>query len=209
MTTLSLRGVYNYASDVLDNFAVPDGVDTKILFPLLLADTSDLELLYPSAPVLKQMIGVWSQSMTYKWERLYNTTVLDYNPIENYDRQEEWTTKINNKTTGNAEQHSTGKTTPSGKDVQTHEVAGYDSGVLAQSERMTNAAGIVTDTAADSRVSNNDILDGTEDHTGRTHGNIGVTTTQQMLRTEREIADFSIYNAIIRDFITRFCLEVY
>lgn len=40
-------------------------------------------------------------------------------------------------------------------------------------------------------------------------GNIGVTTTQQMIREEREIAYFNLIDAITDDFKKRFCVLVY
>lgn len=40
-------------------------------------------------------------------------------------------------------------------------------------------------------------------------GNIGVTTTQQMIKEEREIAEFNLYDYIAEDFKNRFCLLVY
>lgn len=40
-------------------------------------------------------------------------------------------------------------------------------------------------------------------------GNIGVTTTQQMIKEEREIADFNVIERIVDDFKMRFCLLVY
>ena len=47
-------------------------------------------------------------------------------------------------------------------------------------------------------------------HTGRTHGNIGVTTSQQMLEQELEVSPkLNVYNYIIDSFKKRFCLLVY
>ena len=43
----------------------------------------------------------------------------------------------------------------------------------------------------------------------RTHGNIGVTTSQQMLQSERNVADFDIYEYIAQDIIHHVCVEVY
>ena len=46
-------------------------------------------------------------------------------------------------------------------------------------------------------------------HTERTHGNIGVTTTQQMIEEERRVVEFDIYHYIAEDFKADFCLLVY
>lgn len=55
------------------------------------------------------------------------------------------------------------------------------------------------------------IKDDTEiTHTSRIHGNIGVTTSQQMLESELEVAPkLNIMNIIIESFKNRFCLLVY
>lgn len=41
------------------------------------------------------------------------------------------------------------------------------------------------------------------------HGNIGVTTTQKLIREQREVAEYNIYDRIITDFKDRFCILVY
>ena len=46
-------------------------------------------------------------------------------------------------------------------------------------------------------------------HTARISGNIGVTTTQQMLESERESRKYSTVYEIIGEFKERFCLLVY
>ena len=43
----------------------------------------------------------------------------------------------------------------------------------------------------------------------RTSGNIGVTTTQQMIEAERNSARFNLWNTIINQFEERFCILVY
>lgn len=51
----------------------------------------------------------------------------------------------------------------------------------------------------------------TEKHTDTTvrQGNVGVTTTQSMIREEREVDLFNIVDVIVNDFKNRFCLLVY
>lgn len=47
------------------------------------------------------------------------------------------------------------------------------------------------------------------DLTRTEQGNIGVTSTQQLIKEEREVAEFNIYDRISEDFRNRFCLLVY
>ena len=41
------------------------------------------------------------------------------------------------------------------------------------------------------------------------YGNIGVTTTQQMIEAEREVVQFSVIEFIADDFKNEFCISVY
>ena len=43
----------------------------------------------------------------------------------------------------------------------------------------------------------------------RIWGNVGVTTTQQMIEEERRVSQFNIYDYIIESFKRRFCLLIY
>ena len=46
-------------------------------------------------------------------------------------------------------------------------------------------------------------------HELHAHGNIGVTTTQKLIREQRDIELFNIYDIIIEDFKMRFCILIY
>ena len=46
-------------------------------------------------------------------------------------------------------------------------------------------------------------------HELHAHGNIGVTTTQKLIREQRNIDLFNLYDIIIEDFKMRFCILVY
>lgn len=48
-----------------------------------------------------------------------------------------------------------------------------------------------------------------DEYNAHMHGNIGVTTTQQMLKEERDIVDWNIYEMIARHFRDRYCICVY
>lgn len=46
-------------------------------------------------------------------------------------------------------------------------------------------------------------------HELHAHGNIGVTTTQKLIREQRDIDLFNLYDIIIEDFKMRFCILIY
>ena len=49
----------------------------------------------------------------------------------------------------------------------------------------------------------------TGSHEIHAHGNIGVTTTQKLIREQRDIDLFNLYDIIIEDFKMRFCILIY
>lgn len=49
----------------------------------------------------------------------------------------------------------------------------------------------------------------TENNTRREYGNIGVTSTQELIERSRTLALFNIYDIIVSDFIKYFCILVY
>lgn len=171
--TLSLLGLYDFNPHMFDNMVLPDGVDKEILIDNLIYECAELEVLYPDPVWMAKIVEKWSQKEAPIWEKLLATTKLEYDPISNYDRKEEWTDE--NQSTGSS----------SGK------VAAFNAGDLVE------ANGAETEVSNSSR------------HQGHTYGNIGVTTSQQMIEEERRVVQFNIYDYIIQSFQRRFCLLVY
>lgn len=197
MATLSILGLYNYDPSIFDSFQLPAQMDREMVFGNLLAELAELEVLYPSNTVMKSVIGFWSSKMLEKWEKLYATTKLDYNPIENYDRVEEFT-DAENRTT-----ESSGNSTGHGTGTSINFVSGYNSAEMTPSDRGTSEDDTRADSAAESKE------DRVLSRNGRVHGNIGVTTTQQMIAAERESVSFVVTDVIIKDFADRFCIGVW
>lgn len=201
MAWVSILTMYNNYTDIFDDMVLPAGVDKDLTINSIITELAEMDLLYSSPIVLKPLISVWSHKEIKIWEKLYNTTTLDYNPIDNYDRTETETTS----NTANGNQDSTTTNDLSIASDNVHKVAGYDSGNLVTSESDN---GTVDNTGT---VKNN-ITSGSTNNGTRTlhsHGNIGVTTTQQMIEQERNISEFNIYDYIVRSFKRRFCIMLY
>ena len=173
VATLSLLGLYSFRGDILDDFKLPDGLDRDDFIEMLLFDTAELELLTPDPDIMKQLLGRWSNVRVNAWSKMLDTETVEYNPIHNYDRQEDW---VDDGT---------------GSSITDLSVAGFNDADMADRERTG------TGTTTQSR------------HTARISGNIGVTTTQQMLESERESRKYSTVFEIIGEFKERFCLLVY
>lgn len=72
-----------------------------------------------------------------------------------------------------------------------------------------NTASLNNQTTGTENVSEGESLDENTHLLTRRTGNIGVTTTQQMIQAERDISGFNTIDYIIRSFKKRFCLLVY
>ena len=246
--TLSLMGMYEYDNTILDFFRYPDkwGPEDKDVFVnKLLLDTAELEVLYPNPNILKTAIKCWSSAEVQNWNKLYNTTVLEYNPIWNKDgtvTETEKHIKNNNytdvtdgkiadhsSTNGNQNTETAGNenTDTTNNTNEKNYVFGFNSETAAQSgQTVTDDTGRTNiDRSENSKTNSSANTDATttnntnfkhdekenidREYTRTEQGNIGITTTQQMINEEREVDKFNLMDYIIDSFKKRFCLLVY
>ena len=204
--TLSFLGLYEYDNTLFDGLTFPAGVDHDTLIENFLYETAELEVIYPDPDFMKMALTIYGRRQAAVWASLAETFDLEYNPIWNVDGSIKETEKRDRQNTDNLTHAESGKSTSSG--TETTDRAGFNSSAYGADERIR--------TSGDGSAS----LNRTEDRTGaenenvvretRRTGNIGVTTTQQMLREELEIRpSLNIYDYIIKDLTSRFCLLVY
>lgn len=212
MSLLTVEGLYNYDNTLFDGFNVPEGLVKQIAINTILMRTRELETLYPDFNYMKNRITIWSNKYQINWKKLYDTTVLEYNPIENYDRVEDWTND-DDETTKSTRDNTV-------KSIRTNEIvnsvnitdqnAAFNDGLAVHAKQITDG-----DTTENGNITNtekenvNDGRTGTHTRKGRVHGNIGVTTSQQMIQSERDLVVFNLYDVIAESFIENFCLMVY
>lgn len=233
----------------------------------------------------------------YTYERLYNSTLLKYEPIENYNRIESITDSTIKDTTGSTDyglQNTTSsitsdnvdgaqkndntttekmeygetttvikdkltksgkeRSTDNGKKVSERNVAPYDSETYYNQEKTTDSfdsyshtnelldridetnstvnvptktdnktttvvenigekTNTQTSTSQQQQQAHTDTVTGKEEitykHENRTHGSIGVTTSQRMLESEREVALFNFVSIIAHDIIKLIAICIY
>lgn len=212
---ISVMGLYQWDSNLFSLMVIPEGLDLDTFVDNLLTETCELEVLYPNPEVMKNLIGVWSNKNLPVWQHLYDTTQYDYDPIENYNRTDTGRIDKSNSRTHSGTDTETRNSATSGTGTEDNYIAGFDSvpsgnndGLVKQSRSEESQTG--TAQATNAFQHGEQITDNGRDETTFTSkGNIGVTTTQKMIREEREIAEFNIYDRMITDFIARFCIEVY
>ena len=181
---MSILGLYNWDPTILNALDLPAEIDKKILIPDLLAQLAEYEIIYPDADTVRAILESWSRHRKPVWERIVKATAAEYDPIENYDRREDWTDDGTGSASGSADQYS----------------AGYNPNNQGDPPGMVKQASTDTGSSSSSNVH----------HVGRIHGNIGVTTSQQMLEQELAVAGkLDPYQYIINDFKRRFCVLLF
>lgn len=212
LSLLTVEGLYNYDNTLFDGFNVPDGLVKQIAIYTILMRTRELEILYPDFTYMKNRITIWSDKYQINWKKLYDTTVLEYNPIENYDRMENWTDTDDESIC--IARDNTIKSTSTNEILNsvniTDQNTAFNAGLADHAKQITDG-----DTIEDGSINNTEIENvndgriGKHTKTGRAHGNIGVTTSQQMIQSERDLVVFNLYDVIAESFIENFCLMVY
>ena len=191
----------NAGSDLFEFLDLPEGLTKKTLTDNILLQGGEFEVLYSDPVALKSYIGIWSDREAATFKRWVDALAIDYAPLENYDRHEDWTDTLDSD--GTSRTTGTSDTSTSGT-VQT-DVSAYDSSGYQPKEKVTTSDTVDNDTTEN----NTSTLDNTGVHAGRIHGNIGVTTSQQMLESELELGYWNIYSRITYMFLKEFCIMIY
>lgn len=206
MALLTVMGLYNYDPTIFDSMVLPVGMDKTKLVNQIVLDTAELEVIYPSPGFLKTAIGLWSATRNMSWDRIYKASLLEYDPIENYDRQE--TETITGTQAHSGKDTTTNTSTSSGSGSDTNKISGFDTTTLVDHESNSSTASSTA--SGTTELTHGEQIADSHSKTSRIHGNIGVTTSQQMLEQEIAVTDkLNIYDIITNDFKNRFCILVY
>ena len=140
-------------------------------------------------------IALYGKSHKYEYDKLVDTLSLEYNPIENYSMTEKGTDT------------RTPNITQTNKGINTNTV-GIDTSITTGKTTFDKSDSFINDTKTTNTGTNTDKQDinttvttaGTEKtiHEFTRSGNIGVTTSQQMIESERKIAVFSVVDLFIK-----------
>lgn len=140
--------------------------------------------------------GVWADLYinTYMLKSLYETTMYEYDPIANYDRKE----KTTETRTPNLKRDSNDTNKYGAKKTSydnTGEVAPFDSSTQSpyNHDYGTNSSEAFNDshTSSETETGNETTV-----RESTITGNIGVTTTQEMIMSQRNVAYFSFFKVM-------------
>ena len=214
MARITLWGFYQYDSTLFEGVVLPDGIDKDNLVANIVRNSGDLYPYHQVPEYLKRNITFWFSRRLFDFERMYEALRVEYSPIENYDRKENTTRNYENSGT-DKESTTLGSTTTStniGSNDNENKVSAYNENDYTNREKDTQSYNsTLTNTGSGTDVKQTEYgLKRKEVEDIRVHGNIGVTTSQQMIESEMELrAKYDIYKIISREFEREFLVQVY
>lgn len=194
---ITLIGFYklfdSLGDDLFKNLIVPDGIDKDTLIDNILLRGGEFEVLFSNPEFTQIAIGSWSKKWERTFQKWFDALSIEYSPLENYDRREDFT--------DTSHAASTDSTTITGSSITGSKVSAFNSDTLREdTQDSTSLSNSNTSTSS---------IDNTNSRVGRIHGNIGVTTSQQMLMSELDIATWNIYEHITDVFLSEFVIPIY
>ena len=262
---LTLWGMYQAYPEILDNIELPSEMDRATMQDYIFMYAGNNECRYGDPALLERLANRWFSAKKHDFEMMWCALTIDYNPIENTDRYEDFwenTDRTEKGTENRSEDNIVNRRTQStGK--QDFTTDGYTSGTGSNNSNGTRTPNLTTEqttsafdsdryqpqnkrldsgteqteqhedstSSANTRQSGNQnsSQNGTETETGKnvlegktdnsvhnelkhglhSHGNIGVTTNQQMINEELALRTYDLYKQIALLFENEFTIPVY
>ena len=220
---------------------LPTGIDRDVLVNNILMRGGEFEVIYSDPYFMQESIYTWLAKWRRTLEKWLAALAVDYDPLNNYDRHEEYTdtegigdteTRSGTRTdsrSGSTSATSAAATNTAGSDTGSqgteNQVSAFDASTYQAKDRSDTTTGSTTSssTGTTSTNSGTSLEGGSEStadtraasrnrllkHTAHLFGNIGVTTSQEMLQAELSIAEWNLYDHITDLFLTEYIIPVY
>ena len=207
-----VRALLDWDPTLFDDMVLPedlddeDGVVRKLITDDIILRHGDTPLFIPEPTVMKYYIQSWSTKMLPVFTRMWNACIAEYNPIENYNRSE-YRTETTEDTMGNTRTLDTATDT-TGTNTTENSVSAENVVTFSPDNKTVETPDLnVADTGT---ITDDGSYDGSLTIDSNIHGNIGVTTSQQMLESELALVPkLDIIRIISDSWAAEFCLAVY
>lgn len=232
---INLINMYQWDNTLFDDITLPSPIDAMVpdIANMILLQCGRMTPIFPEPDIFKMVMTRWFTTWGPNFKHMWDTTQYEYNPIENYNRftngseESSDTTSENIDETQNFTADDTTTNTGSDSDVGsgTDTTENTISAMNSSSYQPDTKSEVTLGSTMTHNVNNKSVYDG-NDKTVRdygrkydrdydrgygehVHGNIGVTTTQQMIEEERRIAMFNLQQFIVDKFRDELMLRVY
>lgn len=198
MPRFTLNGFFEFFDGKLfDSCDMPESMNKDLFVDTLICTCGELYPYYQAPYVFKHLVEVWFKRNYRNHEMMFKALLSEYNPIENYDRNEETVETPNLSHTGTERINGTSESTA------VNSVAGFNSTITQVHDQQRGSANTFNTSETTQKES------GTRTIESRVHGNIGVTTNQMMINAELELRKYDIYKEIAMSFENEFLVQVY
>lgn len=162
MSRITLNGWLQYDPTIFDGVILPEDFDRDALLAEIMSRSGELYTYHQVPYVLKENIRLWFSRNFLNFDRMMAALTAEYNPLENYDRYEDWTRTPNltdeAKHTGSDTGASSGddttirsyhnyneSSTRTGDDTVERTISAFDSGTYQPSEKTVETFGSIKD----------------------------------------------------------------
>lgn len=94
MAKITLIGMIKYMEqqndDLFSNLELPDGMDKDLLIDTIIMHGAEFGMIYGDPYFNQELIKTWSRKHAHTFERWIKVLSMEYDPLRNYDRTEEW-----------------------------------------------------------------------------------------------------------------------
>ena len=170
MTTgYTLYNMLQIDGTIFDNIILYEKIDREICICEIEKRCLSLTVNCDFPPLFKSFVELFFKKNYDIFRELWETKLYEYNPIENYDRNE------------------------------------TSERILSNDGENKVSAMNSSEYQPDSKA----ISNGSDVYNARTHGNIGVTTTQAMIEEQRRVVRYDFYEEVARMFENELCVSNY
>ena len=207
--------------DFLPEALPADTFDPDLMEQLIYSECGDLFPYYQVPNYLKLQIQNFFLRNQDQFRRVWEALNSEYNPIENYDRIEAWSDSHSESvkdsqssrdseslsmsssestsaiTSSSDSQSSSSRGDVSAFNVSTYQPQSASSGSAVSGGRTNNdtvgISGSQRSSLTDRKMFATKDMKALDDHRGRVHGNIGVTSSQQLIQSSIDLGSYDIY----------------
>ena len=195
---MTLNGLYDYGQlrndDLFEDMILPDHLDNEVVLNSILIECGELPVMWPDYPFMKNQIRVWFKRKKPIFDKMVELMEMEFNPLYNYDRFEEYEDSEIEK--GSA------TSSGSGNAANTNSATSYDSESFKNTDKQTSQS---SNSAKSSSDNKRDFK-----HNAHLYGNIGVTTSVDMLvQAADKWYSRDISHIIAEEFKCDFCIGLY
>ena len=104
---ISLIGIEGFLQSqgrsLFDDIVLPDGLDKDVLTGSIMLRAGEFEALYQDANFMQTLVKLWFKKYYPTFDKWNSTLNASYNPLDNYDRHEEYTDTHEGSRSGSSE----------------------------------------------------------------------------------------------------------